>query len=192
MTKLFQTMIKKFIFIVIIAGLSGFAWSFFMVSDKFVVFFSEIISAGSNVFSADGLEISQSFGSTNLGSRAAGGEYEVVGGGIAGGYSLAAEDLSNVKVYPNPYKPGSGSKYDNPQEGEGIIFENLTQGTKVKIFNIAGELVAEFEDTDGDGRYLWNTRDLHGNKVASGVYIYHIKNLLNKAQSKKGRIVIIR
>lgn len=168
-------------------------FSFMTTGGNLVSYLSEITGLGGRFFSPDSsIEIVQSLGSSVLSSISSGGIYELSGGLALSVVSQASMDLSNVKVYPNPYKPGSSSKYDNPQEGEGIIFENLTSDTKVKIFNIAGELVAEFEDKDGDGRHLWDTKDIRGNKIGSGVYIYVIVNINDNSQKTKGRVVIIR
>lgn len=186
-------MSKRCILIVTIFLTSGVVFSFIMTGGNLISYLSEMVGLGGRVFSLDSsIEIVQSLGSSVLSSISSGGIYELVGGGATSVVNQAATNLSNVKVYPNPYKPGSAGKYDNPQEGEGIIFENLTSDTKVRIFNIAGELVAEFLDIDGDGRHLWDTKDIRGNKVGSGVYIYVIVNINDNSQKAKGRVVIIR
>lgn len=186
---------KKYILIILtLVFITSAVFSFIMIGGNFVSYLSEMLGVGGKASSSDGnIEVTQSLGGAVLSSISSGGVYQLVGGGVSSVISQAATNLSNVKVYPNPYKPGSGSKYDNnPQEGEGIIFENLTSETKVRIFNIAGELVAEFLDTDGDGRHLWDTKDVRGNKVGSGVYIYVIVNIADNTQKAKGRVVIIR
>lgn len=101
-------------------------------------------------------------------------------------------DLSKAVVYPNPYKPGSGGAFDNTSFGEGVVFDKLTAKANIKIFNIAGELVAEVNETDGDGKYVWNIKNDDGSKVASGVYIYLITNPENGAHKTKGKFAIIK
>jgi hypothetical protein len=102
-------------------------------------------------------------------------------------------DLKNVRVYPNPYKPGSGTDFDNTSLGEGIVFSNLTQSFKLKIFTVAGDLVFSKEDlSDAYGSYLWDTKNEQGVNVASGVYIYLIENALDSSQSAKGKFSILR
>jgi hypothetical protein len=112
-------------------------------------------------------------------------------------YALAAistykTDLDNVIVYPNPYEPGTGGRFDNSVFGEGVIFENLTQRARIRIFNIAGELVADLEETYGNGRCIWDIRNPSGDKVASGVYIYYITNPDDSSQKAKGKIAILK
>ncbi len=103
-----------------------------------------------------------------------------------------SSDLDNVKVFPNPYKPGSGGEFDRTSYGAGIVFKDLTAKADINIFNIAGELVAEFSEADGDGLVVWNAQNNSGEKVASGVYIYYIVNPDNRAQKKIGKIAIIK
>jgi hypothetical protein len=182
---------------VVVFVMSGIAMGFIMTGGNFTSQLTEIVTFGSKIVSSDGnTSVTQSVGSINLGQeKITGGSYEVISGGAGSGIVIqvgASSSLDNVKVYPNPYKPGTGSIYDNSSLGEGIVFSNLTPNANIKIFNIAGELVAEFNETNGDGKYLWNTRNSKGEKVASGVYIYYIKNPADGKQKAKGRIVIIR
>jgi sugar lactone lactonase YvrE len=104
----------------------------------------------------------------------------------------AAADLTGVFVYPNPYRPGSGTAYDNPLMGNGVIFGALTANAKIRIYTIAGELVKELTVTGGSGEKLWDTLNKDGEKVASGVYIYMVTNPDNSAMKAKGKFAIIR
>ena len=74
----------------------------------------------------------------------------------------------------------------------GIVFSGLTANAKIKIFNIAGELINELEETNGNGNCLWDTKNKEGNKVASGVYLYYIINPEDNSQKSKGKFAIIR
>ena len=102
------------------------------------------------------------------------------------------ENLEDTAVYPNPYKPGSGTKFDDTSRGEGIMFDNLTSKANIRIYNIAGELVAEIDEEDGDGKILWDTKNDTGQYVASGIYIYLITNPNDSSQKAKGKFGIIR
>jgi hypothetical protein len=182
---------------VVVFAMSSIAMGFIMSGGNFTSQLTEIVTFGSKIVSSDGnTSVIQSVGSINLGQeKITGVNYEVISGGAGSGIVIqvgASSSLDNVKVYPNPYKPGTGGIYDNSSLGEGIVFSNLTPNANIKIFNIAGELVAEFNETNGDGKYLWDTRNSKGEKVASGVYIYYIKNPADGKQKAKGRIVIIR
>jgi len=92
---------------------------------------------------------------------------------------VAAPDLINVIAYPNPCK-GYGN----------ITFKNLTDQCKIRIYNIAGELIFEQEFTNTNGNAEWNLKNRSGKDVASGVYIYLITN--NQNQKATGKIGIIK
>ena len=104
---------------------------------------------------------------------------------------VLSQKLSNniitdkISVYPVPYKPNSGGRYG----GNGIYFTNVTEGTNLKIFNIAGEKV--FETTiEEAGDFLWNAKNNSGNNIASGIYFYYIKT--SDGKKVKGKLAIER
>ncbi|MDD2806747.1 MAG: fibronectin type III domain-containing protein [Elusimicrobiales bacterium] len=98
-------------------------------------------------------------------------------------------ELGTVFAYPNPYKPGSAGAFGQSVFGEGIVFESMPARAKVKIYSLAGGLVRELTDDDGDGRCLWDARNADGSRAASGVYIY----IVSAGGSKKvGRVAIIK
>jgi len=74
--------------------------------------------------------------------------------------------LSNVKIYPNPYRPNSVSDV--------MHFTNLTPGARVKIYTFVGELVREIK-ADVNGMAHWDGLNNAGRKAASGVYIAFIQ-----------------
>lgn len=104
----------------------------------------------------------------------------------------AAGSTADVFAYPNPYKPGSGGNFDQSALGEGIVFESLPQKAKIRIFNIAGGLVADLNADDGTGRFRWNARNGNGTRVASGLYIYLVTNIDDPDDKKSGKITIIK
>ncbi len=71
-------------------------------------------------------------------------------------------DLSQIKIYPNPFKPNS--------TGGVMHFTNLPPNTKIKIFTVSGELIAKIK-AGADGMAQWDGKNENGNNVASGVYI---------------------
>ena len=88
-------------------------------------------------------------------------------------------------IYPVPYKP-SNSNYG----GQGIHFENISDGSDIKIFNIAGELVYEKTIANANKDFIWNVRNNSGNKIASGIYIYYI--ITPDGKKHKGKLAIER
>ncbi|MBN2407128.1 MAG: hypothetical protein JXJ19_05475 [Elusimicrobia bacterium] len=77
----------------------------------------------------------------------------------------AASDLNSVKVFPNPYNPSSGV----------LTFDNLTQETTIKIYTVAGTLIREIKESDGDGRSEWDGTNNASETVACGVYVVYIE-----------------
>ncbi|MDD3066001.1 MAG: glycosyl hydrolase, partial [Endomicrobiaceae bacterium] len=96
---------------------------------------------------------------------------------------ITDETPDNILVYPVPYKPGSGGSYD----ADGITFQNIGANAKIKIFNIAGELVFE---TVQNYFFVWDAKNRCGNKIASGVYIYYVTS--NGGKTFKGKIAVER
>ena len=90
-----------------------------------------------------------------------------------------------IVVYPVPYKPNSMGRFG----GDGIYFSNVTDGTNIKIFNVAGEKVFEKTVEDSD-EFLWNAKNNAGNNLASGVYFYYIQTPDGK--KVKGKLAIER
>jgi hypothetical protein len=108
------------------------------------------------------------------------------------GYNPLAASLSGAHVYPNPYKPGSGGAFDRSAFGDGVVFEGLPASAEIKVFSMAGALVADLDASDGTGRYLWNARNRSGSRVASGVYFYIITNKADSGDKTTGKLAIIK
>jgi len=107
-----------------------------------------------------------------------------------GSVTSAAGTLADAFAYPNPYRPGSSGLFGQSTFGDNIVFASLPATSKVKIYNLAGGLVRELADDDGDGRCLWDTRNSDGTRAASGVYLYLITT--PTGGKKSGRIAIIK
>jgi hypothetical protein len=75
---------------------------------------------------------------------------------------VAAANLSQAKVYPNPFNLSSSDK---------VTFGMITAGAKVKIFTLSGQLVISLEDTDNNGQVEWTGKNASGTPVVSGVYL---------------------
>ena len=99
---------------------------------------------------------------------------------------LKSPDLSQFKVYPNPFRPGGGSSYD----ASGVTFAGLTRDAKAAIFTLAGEKVRELDKDDESDAILWDTKNAEGQWVARGVYIYQVTNA--GGETRRGRVAIIR
>jgi hypothetical protein len=124
----------------------------------------------------------------NVRSSLSSGNIEINSG--AGSYVVLtgfANDLSDVYVYPNPAELGAGI--------EKITFANLPQSAKIMVWTLNGIKVAEIEESDGNGGVDFNLKDLSGEYLGSGVYIYRVvmlDELNNESDEKIGKFAVIR
>ena len=88
----------------------------------------------------------------------------------------------NINVYPIPYRAG------HPEDGDGIHFTNLPEGSNLIIFNVLGDPV--FSKNGLKGQYLWNVKNNNQKSLHTGVYLYVIKKGDKKLISDK--LIIIR
>jgi subtilisin family serine protease len=108
----------------------------------------------------------------------------------AGSYAIltaVAANLSDVYVYPNPARPGSG-------QGK-ITFANLPRRAKVTIMKLNGEQIFSLNENDGDGGADFNLRDKNGDMLASGIYLFRIVMLdefNNEVEKKYGKFAVVR
>jgi len=87
-----------------------------------------------------------------------------------------ANNLNELKVYPNPYNPKKHS--------QGLTIDGLTEEATIKIYTITGELVGKVEYTTKDGRAIWYGKNDSGQEVACGVYIVFVDNGKEKKKIK--------
>jgi hypothetical protein len=85
--------------------------------------------------------LDQSMGESIGVIKMAGGDYELLSTAANGAASKLRPTLKEARCYPNPYKPNSGLGHTR------ITFSYVTMHTKLRVYNVAGELVY---DTEGD------------------------------------------
>lgn len=90
--------------------------------------------------------------------------------------------LNNVVVFPNPFRVDRGHTK--------MTFDFLTAGSRVRLYDLSGELVTELTDEDGDGQVTWATTNDGGEKVASGIYLYMVTDA--SGQKHVGRLGVVR
>jgi ligand-binding sensor domain-containing protein len=73
------------------------------------------------------------------------------------------ESFGELFIYPNPFIVGNG-------DNKNITIDGLIRNTSLKVFNISGGLVREF-DSPGGRLAFWDGKDTNGDLVPSGVYI---------------------
>lgn len=99
--------------------------------------------------------------------------------GVFGVFGAPDDSLKDVFAYPTPYSRAQG--------GAGITFVNMPEQATLTLFSAAGTPVRTLEESDGDGRLLWDTRNTSGEPVAPGVYFYLLES---PSEKRKGRVMI--
>lgn len=94
------------------------------------------------------------------------------------------EDLSDVEVSPNPFKPGRGDSI--------MRFTNLSGNPEIRIYTVSGELVKKIskEVIGSNPTIEWDVRNAQGENLVSGVYVYCIVN--EQGTKKYGKFTIIK
>lgn len=89
-------------------------------------------------------------------------------------FAAAVSGLGEVKVYPVPWQPGSGGRFDSVQ---GVTFSGVPAASRIKIYTLLGELVRLLEVSAADSGFkVWDGRNSEGHKAASGVYLAVVKS----------------
>lgn len=97
---------------------------------------------------------------------------------------VVEKNLDNLVVYPNPYRPNSGSARN------GIIFGKLTGQAKIEIYTLTGQKLKEIQKDNQENSYRWDGRNEQGEELASGVYLAIVTN--EGGEKKTGKIVIMK
>ncbi|MFC1546247.1 T9SS type A sorting domain-containing protein [bacterium] len=96
---------------------------------------------------------------------------------------LAALDLSEAHVYPNPFKLSKGHTHIN--------FTRLPARVEILIYTVSGELFRTLNKDDSrTDEIRWDIKNETGEKVFSGVYLYLLRS--NEGKVKTGKLLIIR
>ncbi|MDD5066365.1 MAG: PQQ-binding-like beta-propeller repeat protein [bacterium] len=94
------------------------------------------------------------------------------------------QNLENVRVAPNPFKPGLSGRKDY------IMFYNLTLDFEIKLFSVTGLEINRVKARSDEGRYRLSPRTKDGKTLKPGVYICRITN--PEGQEKTLKLVVIR
>ncbi len=106
----------------------------------------------------------------------------------------ATNALDQIRVVPNPYvgysdieQPGASSI----RRGENKLqFRNLPPKCTIRIYSLVGELVDTIVKDDGNSYVDWQLLSYEGQRLAYGVYIYHVD--VPGVGEKIGRLALIK
>ena len=95
--------------------------------------------------------------------------------------TLAAQELEDIYVVPNPYVATSVFEPRNPisrtERGERrLYFANVPKQCTIRIYTLAGELVETLhhDGTLDQGKVFWDMRTRDNMNLAYGLYIFHV------------------
>ena len=113
-----------------------------------------------------------------------------------------------VTVYPNPYRVRAA--WDGSGQSERLIwFRNLPENSTIQIYTLAGDLVDEINHTGysysgGDvnnlpaqntvlagGEHPWDLLTMYNEPVATGMYVFTVKNEIN-GNTQVGKFLVIK
>ena len=118
-----------------------------------------------NLTSVDGIPMDTSAGRADI----------VLGG--------AAPDISQVFVYPNPYR-GIG-----PDGEHVVVFAGLPERATIRVFTVQGLLVRTIEHQNSTGASRWDLKNDDGDAIASGVYLFTAEN---GGETVRGKLAVMR
>jgi hypothetical protein len=89
-------------------------------------------------------------------------------------FSSPVNDLTKVRVVPNPYSILGGTLNYTGQPNK-LLFVNLPAKAIIRIFTLNGDLVTRLDHTSGSGDEEWALMANDNNQfIVSGVYVAHI------------------
>ncbi len=101
--------------------------------------------------------------------------------------TAAAED-DEIYAYPNPVRLGAGVPRD---EGNLVVFTNLPEGSRVRVFTTAGDDVINLgPDNQSGGQMYWRSVNRDGEEISAGIYLYKVE--MPERKDHWGRIIVIR
>jgi hypothetical protein len=108
-----------------------------------------------------------------------------------------AEDLSKIKVVPNPYivtntmEPAVRNIFLNQRRR--LMFTHIPSQCEIKIFTISGYLVDEIEvdNEPSNGIVHWDLLTKENLEIAPGVYLYYVKSKTT-GKEKLGKFAVIK
>ncbi len=99
-----------------------------------------------------------------------------------------AENVLNVKVFPNPFKIVSGFPVSGSENS--IVWTNLPAVCKVRIYTSNGELIKTMEhNSQLSGEETWNQLTDARQRIAPGIYFWTVESAVGNT---KGTLLIIK
>jgi hypothetical protein len=107
----------------------------------------------------------------------------------AAGVSADLVDLDDIRVVPNPYIVRNN--WEPSRDYSRIAFTHLPDECTIRIYTLSGDHLETLEhsSTTFDGNENWNLLTKNRQKVAAGIYIYHVDSPYGE---KIGKFAVVR
>jgi len=112
-------------------------------------------------------------------------EFVFNAGGID--FQKARDELSEIKVVPNPYI--AHALWENKAGIRKIQFTNLPDECTIRIYTLAGDLVKVIEHNNGTGTEDWDMLNKNQQGIVPGIYFYHVDSRYGQ---KLGKFAVIK
>jgi hypothetical protein len=112
-------------------------------------------------------------------------EFAFNAGGVDAG--LAKNELSKIKVVPNPYI--AHAVWETKEGIRKIQFTHLPDVCTIRIYTLAGDLVKAIEHNNNTGTEDWDMLSVNQQGIVTGTYFYHVQS---KYGEKVGKFAVIK
>ena len=112
-------------------------------------------------------------------------EFVYTAGGIDA--QTAKEELSEIKVVPNPYI--AHALWETTEGIRKVQFTHLPNECTIRIYTLAGDLVKMIQHNNGTGTEDWDLLNKNQQGIVPGVYFYHVDS---KYGEKLGKFAVIK
>ena len=82
-------------------------------------------------------------------------------------------DIEKINVFPNPFYVASTGDLNSLERA--VTFSHLPVKAKIRIFNLAGQMVRTLDKDNSSQFFKWDLMNDHNSLVASGVYIAFVE-----------------
>ncbi|KPL04995.1 MAG: hypothetical protein AMJ73_02970 [candidate division Zixibacteria bacterium SM1_73] len=98
-------------------------------------------------------------------------------------------DLGQIRVVPNPYIVRNA--WEPSRDYSRIAFTHLPEKCTIRIYTLSGDLLQtlEHESATFDGNENWDLLTKNNQKIAAGIYIYHVDSEYGE---KIGKFAVVR
>lgn len=97
--------------------------------------------------------------------------------------SLDNASWDRVGVYPNPYYAANAQETN--RFSRFVVFNNLPKVVKIKIYNLAGQLVRTLSKDDSEQFLKWDLLNTDNFPIASGMYVAHVTGTVTSGEKTK-------